>query len=121
MIDVRGQPTVAPRVGYDEQDFMDMIRRADYSKLGVGFKPGDIINRSDAKFEYYQEGRYKVKIGNVVVQDINGRDFVVDLNENALAPRAFGSSGPQPMYQGPTPATRSAELEAARNLKLGIR
>ena len=66
----------APRYGATESDFMDLLKRADYSKA-KGMKADDI--QKQGIFESIGDGRFLVKIGPGYVQSDKG-PFVLDLN-----------------------------------------
>lgn len=66
----------APRYGADEADFMDLLKRADYSQA-KGMKADDI--QRHGVFESIGDGRYLVKVGPGYVQGDRG-PFVLDLN-----------------------------------------
>lgn len=120
VLSVRGVPTVSPVVGGSEADFLDRLRRADYFELSKGFKPEDIINRHDAKFEYIQEGRYHVMVNGAPIANQRGQPFIIDLI--SVSPPWWGKDEQSLSdWSAPRPDLRRAELERLRAEKLRTR
>jgi hypothetical protein len=81
ILTIRGRPIIPPFRGASESEFLEMTKRADFSRLEPAIKPQDIINRSDARFLSYREGTYQVMIGDRIVMDKNGYRFILDLSQ----------------------------------------
>jgi hypothetical protein len=72
-----GSTVQPPKPGMAEDQFMERVRRADYSKA-KGFKAADI--EKHGIFESVGDGRYMVKIGPGYVLAEKGGPFILDLN-----------------------------------------
>jgi hypothetical protein len=72
-----GSTVQPPKPGMTEDQFMERVRRADYSKA-KGFKAADI--EKHGIFESVGDGRYMVKIGPGYVLAEKGGPFILDLN-----------------------------------------
>lgn len=80
-----GYTVQPPKAGMNETQFLDLVKRADYSKAR-GMKAADI--QKHGILESVGAGRYLVKIGPGYVQSDKG-PFVLDLN---LPPRGAGAA-----------------------------